>query len=141
MAGQFKQLGLQQGEALALALAGAARGGHCHALAAQAFQQALRLGQAVGARHRHRVDRVEAGHFAHRRQQLARGELAAGDQPAQLFHDLPVDRLGRVRLYREQGGIHVYQYNNTHAGLSSMTCDLVAAVRPDLALTTEAALY
>src|SRR3546814_1871864 len=68
---------------------------------------------AVGLGDGHRVDGMRGRDFAHRGQECARRQLAAGHQATDLLGDLPVDRLRCGGLDMQQGCVHVYYYNNT----------------------------
>src|SRR5688572_17552633 len=76
-----------------------ARDRHRHA--AIAFQQALRLQQAVGLGNRHGIHGVFDGQLAHRRQFGAGRQLTARDHAARLLEDLPVDRNAGLRVQYE----------------------------------------
>jgi hypothetical protein len=76
-------------------------GGHGHRLAALARENAFGLEQAVGLRDRHRVDGMGNGKLADRRQLVAGLELIARDHPADLIHELAVDRCAGLRIEPE----------------------------------------
>lgn len=125
---QRAQLRFQQAQPLRAAVGVLVYRGYHHAFAALTFEQAFGLGQPVSTRHGHRVDRVKSGDVAYRWQQFAADELTAGNQAAQLFDDLPVDRLGGGGLDGKNRCVHVYQYNHTLGPKSNVCCHPIETI-------------